>query len=301
MIKTEAELLAAGCTTEELKSIRRQFRGGVSGARGSQYEDTYATWRLLKAMKAYLDTGVEASVQRQALMPVDDVIYLSKNREEYCQLKTSPDTTWTADDGAIRKQFELQKRICENAQDFKPFTLRLVTPEEKRKRLLNEKLPASLQGVTEVVAFRFDKLTEQWNEGGECCEILKELCAFEDYSPSRREAIFMTFLDVVLKTPEAEPTSLSAVIEEVIQRKPSTALRLREFQLPERWEEAISILGKIENLTIDIIGGFCHYRYHHGFFEEGEIGRTGTGKLDRFLERVIEHEPENFYDFEALL
>lgn len=211
MLRTEADLLAAGCTQEELTKIKQQYRGGVSGAGGSQYEDVYATWRLLEAMNVYLVTGLEASVQRQALTPVDDVIYFDDDKEEYCQLKTSPDVTWTAEQGKLEQQFLLQQRLCQNAPEPKPFILRLVTPNEKRKRLLEDSLPDTLATATEIVTFKgFETLKELWMEDGHCYNLLKDLCAFESDSPSRREAIFFVFFDVIQKSRVGSPVASSS-------------------------------------------------------------------------------------------
>ena len=302
MFRNENDLLEAGCTADELRAIKSQYRGGVSGAKGSQYEDVYATWRLINAMERYLATGLGASVQRQALCAVDDVVYEDTGTEEYCQLKTSPATAWTAEGGKLEAQFALQQRLCQNAPTLKPFVLRLVTPDERRRTLLEDGLPVSLSETTRVDYFQgFENLSELWTVGGACYELLTDLCAFEGDSPSRRENIFFVFFDVIQKAPAATPCSLNQVIEEVMQQRPTCALRLRDFALPEKWPQAVSILRGIANLNVDIIGGICHYVYEEGFLEEGDIGRTGTERLERFLDRVIEREPETFDEFQSLL
>lgn len=116
-------------TDHETRRIR-QHRGGIAAFRGHTYEEFFATYRLLLAVRGQLDgRRVRAALQLKNCH-VDDWVEDDAIERRFFQLKNSKAQTW----GAVRGAFEAQARDRPRGRKM---SLNLVIPAKStRKRLL---------------------------------------------------------------------------------------------------------------------------------------------------------------------
>ena len=290
------EQVAGWVSPDELKFVRKMHTGGRSGGEGYRYQDHYAVFRMIAATPAYLESGRDLGAWLEDFAPVDDVVLeVSETEREYCQLKTGTAVTWTADEGRLRRQFELQRKICEACPDIDGYTLRVVTPRADRHTSLQENLPQSLEGCTQVDLFPL--VSALWDTGSPAFDSLVELCAFDSESPATREAIATFFYSQVVNCGAGEVSRVSDVVTR-IREHPSIYLRHDAAEPPAEWARAAGLLGAVSGLKLVVERGFCHYSC--GPFR-GLVARCDTVSFARFVERVLEAPPTSYAEFSRLL
>ena len=196
----------------------------------------------------------------------------------------------------------MQKKLCEARED-KRFLLRLVTPQQARYRSLSDNLPLALRECTEVTLFEQPKgRRETGSEDSPCYQELRNLCAYEPDSPSHREIIASIFYDRLQSTPSGEVCYLSAISEHIENNEDlalAVPIVLGEVERPPEWAEAVTAVKRISGLELHINGGFCYYDYIYksGAAESGSIGRVGSERFNRFLDRIVNTKPSAIDEF----
>ena len=297
---SEDDLQAMDCSREEIDRIKRQHRGGTAGASGVLYEENYALYRLIKGMTTFLLNQDDLGVLLQDFGAVDDVVVDSSSLREYCQLKTSPSETWSANSDKLARQFRLQKKICLRASDIQAFLLRLVTPHPDRRNLLIRNMPSDLQDCTEVEFFeQVESFTQLFTPGGSCHQDLRELCAANPDSLSELEAILFIFLRYLRACRLGEICYTSSIVKWIQEQESErlVSIKLPGLQVPAQWKQVKALLGAIPGLTVDIDGGFCHYSYKDIVEEKGHIGHVESASFHRFVTRIIDNQPKTFEEF----
>ncbi len=146
---------------EAVTYLRRKHTGGVSGEKGTRYEDLFAV--TLIAEQAYRLNGLCDGVNLEAQAPmyfVDDLVVREDgNTIEQCfQLKNSPNIIWGRGKKSITDDFERQL-VISKAAGLPPPKIALVTSDAKCSASLQATIPASLSGAAEVRWFPWAETT----------------------------------------------------------------------------------------------------------------------------------------------
>lgn len=286
------EQLSSCLSPEDLALVRAMHRGGSSANRGARYQDHYAVFRLLLAACEYLAKGTDARVWLELECAVDDVVVevLGTGHRSFCQAKTSEATSWAARSGRLRRQFEIQRTLCDHCLEG-AYELVLVTPSERRRQVLANSLPATIAERTRVEHFQ---LTDQiWSVGSPAEPALEVLvCAAGGLS--QREAIVRYVYSHVATGKPGEALKVSAIVAALRACSLGNYLRDPGAAPPASWEGLVAALKGVPGLEVSFVDGAC--RYALGRFS-GLIGRCDTPEFERFAERIVARPPSSFAEF----
>jgi len=135
---------------KELKYLQNKHRGGLSNAKGQDYERFYVVKEILRICA---DTNDLSSISfvPQAEAFVDDLKEQLPDGNVYCQLKNVEHLHWS--DGnpshTIEEDFQLQAQLCDERQEV--FMLRMVYSNGDS---CIKTIPCSIAAYTEVEHFR---------------------------------------------------------------------------------------------------------------------------------------------------
>lgn len=289
---TDADLKRAGFSKNAIKKLYRRQKGGTSGARGFAYQRRYALLRT-----AELAHVPGASVQMEALCPVDDVVTRQPSFVEHAQCKTSKDT-WGKNRKKLEKEFTDQRTLLRAATlTDAEMKLVLVVADAACHAKLQQTIPLTLTGVTKAEHFPLPTPEHHpWTVTRFAVALDALLPPLLRGSPSWREAIYKE-----LNHAAGEPWQPAKVSDILDAAATSNLLLPLVFSQPKPWTvtptdwaSAMTTLGRIQGLTIATTGGVCCYSELNG---SGFIARCDTPRFKRFVEDVLRSKPATMADF----
>lgn len=143
------------CLGEKLAQYAaNKHRGGSSGAKGTRYEDHFATWMLVQAAAAFIEdpsTG-DPHVTSQTLGFVDDLRVSSNLSTDYFQLKNAATVSWTSGEHPIAADFNYQFLLSKHRGEPTPRT-NLTVSDAGLAVALSGSIPVDIRCHTAVLNF----------------------------------------------------------------------------------------------------------------------------------------------------
>ena len=280
-------------------SDKQRQIGGDNNKRGSRYEDFFAVSRLIQFASRTIEHRSEVRMKEQADCPVDDFLLIEPESHHFHQLKASKDITWGKAGRKLEKEFLDQKDACREAGHR--FQLVVVVADEKRKESLTANMPPALAECTTVLLFPELKRPSQLVRHDETEKAIAAIYAGRGKSVSEYENIVNAFL-IAWKEHEPDASGLCHLDSVVtkIHQLPIGLLRCVWDERPEVWREAERILNSIRGLQWWVDRGYFEWALppaDHGICREP----CGSDSFQRFIERLVDHRPASFADFERLL
>lgn len=284
---------------DALTYLKNKHRGGVSGKKGTRYEDQFATFKVAESIASHVEHGKPLPfAEEQAFGFVDDLALAFTDATKYYQCKNSSSVSWTAGDHPICVDFKCQAELANALQKPSPQTHLVVSDTEKAQALLSA-VPTEIEAHSSVEYFPyFGSVNRLVLEHAPLRKAMAALTRTEhpsdDDLASAFGALLLSWILVV------GGCAVEDILQSARQRSPQL---LRVFPLTDGTEslqqEFLDALAAVPNL---------HYSVKRGFFSCAAEGLSVTLDRDcaseeflRFQRRVIQEKPRNFDDFWDLL
>ncbi len=288
--------------------VANKRRGGDSGRKGVQYEDTYCAYqlsRLLCCLATGNDVG-DATLDLQAEAVVDDLVIIESEVTRYFQCKNASKVSWEAGKHPIKDDFSAQMCLAlhqgaqASASNKKQVKTILTVSSPALADTLSKNIPDSIADHAEVDYFpyfdgslnrlvlEFDALREQ----------LSTLAKHDNPADDQLEAVLGALMLGIRKR------NGQGSVQEMLQAAQAVSphlIRLMPSQVAE-----FKLIDGVEELLAQIPG--LNYDLSRGFFSWKAFGTSGTlpyscldEQFGRFQRRLLDLKPSTFDAFEGLL
>jgi len=280
--------------------LEKKHIGGVSGKKGTRYEDLVATAKMAQLVSAYLrkPAGKWPVIEEQAYAFVDDVITREAKKTRYYQCKDVESLSWGAGTHPIEEDFRKQLQLCDACNEPNP-SVRLVVSKKSLARGLKKGLPASLQKRAKVEHFPASPTVNQLIFKNKALRKWLRSLARKAHAPQDDlEVAFKALLSAWIHLDGA--SNLYDLVTVARKQSPQVirAFPVKKVSAPPRFVQA---LAGIPDLTYDLDRGFFSWNY-------AKKGMSGilpedcdSEEFKRFVERVVKTPPTTFEDFWAQL
>lgn len=292
------------CGRPRAEYVRRKQIGGVSGQKGTRFEDWLAVFRIAETCRAAFEQGQGRFVKRrnatfygQVQCFVDDLVVRRSHRLEviHYQAKNRQSASWGTRGGSLRRDFIDQKLICEDQTLC--YQLVLVVSNLANSRRLASKIPQELIGKGSVLYFPYrTRLSELLRAHASFREALQDMTPYTSASMSDLEATGLALLGVWINAGNriSAQRAMAKMMEGrgPLVRPLNPVTRLRP--------KLTAVLDSIPGFHYHLEKGFLHWRY--GRTDSGcyryHCGSSGFGK---FAVRQIARQPRTFEELEGEL
>jgi len=294
----KAGLLAAGLTSEAIGNLTRRRGGGTSGGLGYEYQRWYALLRVIQLATSQPD----ASVHMEGLCPVDDVIVENAPGYEFSQCKTSKDTTWSGANNKLKKEF-LAQRSVNSKFGITSYRLLLVVPDKRSASRLTAKLPVKLAKCARVVLFPLAAPIHHHWTVPDCQSALDQLLPPLIRGASQREQLYRN-ISAAANSPWHTVTGRQ-LIGKVLEMNRELPVVVQANACGswtvtmDLWNQALSCLGKIAGLKVDVTGDICCYALPPT--DTGFVARCDSTRFRSFVASVITNQPRTMQEFMEVL
>lgn len=282
-----------------LKYLQNKNRGGMSGKKGTRYEDQFAAFKIAHFLAEHVQHGDPLPViEEQAYGFVDDLAVVSVASTQYYQCKNSDSVSWTSGEHPIETDFKCQLDLAKALQKPDP-TVQLVVADPRNARKLTDKIPADIAAHASVDYFPFPGSVNQLVMAhAPLRDKLAALTRVENPEFDEMEAAFSALLLAWVRV--VGGSSIDNILQSARKQSPQL---LRVFP-PTDGEEFL------QPGFVDALAGVpgLLYSVKRGFFSWTAAGisvtfdRDCTGEeFGRFQQRVIHAQPKNFHDFWDLM
>ncbi len=281
--------------------LQNKNRGGVSGSKGLDYENKFATFKLAEHAIILLTHSIDCKFSPQHLGFADDlVIFNSDIDAHYFQLKNSVSVSWNKKPHPLYLDFEYQYMLS-SILGIKRISCQLVISDMKSTKKLHRLMPRSIAEFSSVFYFPevngIHELRLKMPEFNEC---IKGLCAFP-HEDDKLDAVA-----IVLNAAwcNAAPSgSASIKVSELL----GAAKRIQPSYI--RWvvnpiplnDKAKKVLENIENFSYSTDNGFFSWSWCDGL-ESGTLAYDCSDpRFASFQQILIRSSPSQFSELEGLL
>ena len=283
--------------------LERKHTGGVSGKKGTRYEDLVATAKMAKLASDYLRKPASKwpLIEEQAYAFVDDVITKEAKKTRYYQCKNVKSLSWGGGTRPIKDDFRKQLQLCDACNEPNP-SVRLVVSKKSLARGLKKRLPASLQKRASVEHFPASSTVNQLIFKNKALrKWLRSLARKAHATQDDLEVAFKALLSAWIHLDGA--SNLYDLVTVARKQSPQVirafpVKKVSKVSAPPRFVQA---LAGIPDLTYDLDRGFFSWNY-------AKKGMSGilpedcdSEEFKRFVERVVKTPPTTFEDFWAQL
>lgn len=281
--------------------VANKHRGGLSGTRGTRYEDHFAVWVLARAAVALIDdpSSNDPHMASQVSGFVDDLRVSSEASTDYYQLKNAATVSWTSGEHPIAKDFEHQFVLSGHRGEPAPRT-HLIVSDPALVEPLSARIPESIRDHTSIADFPWletaNRLVLTY---APLREILARLAHVENPRDDTLAGVFYMLCSAYLETPRGD--HVRSILDRARGMFPG---QIRTFPISTAWEDAllpafVAVLAGIQGLEYGAERGFFHWS---GYGTQGVFGSDVTSDGFRtFQATVIDSRPSTFEAFEALL
>jgi hypothetical protein len=149
---------------DEVKRIKARHVGGLSGQKGTRFEDLFAVSRLAKELslcysRSTFDNVRGAIVRAQMFAIIDDLsVQVKKPRMiEHYQLKNVAQLRWASGSPSIEEDFIRQKQLCNRAKVKS--RLSLVVPSRALRNKLQKTARLKVARCATVIFFPYEHVS----------------------------------------------------------------------------------------------------------------------------------------------
>lgn len=293
------ETIRLACGPVGLEYLGNKHRGGVSGQKGTRYEDYYAVYRFAEfAGESYTEAGglngnESLEFLSQVKCFVDDLVIRGGrlSGEQFYQLRNVQDLSWGSGGKSLAWNFENQKTL--SMQAGYDCNCCVVVPDEELRATLAEGMPSKLAKFSEVQYFPWletlDRYIRSWPEFYEAIASLSayEQPTYEKCLPVAR-GLLAAWVDA-----GANPVRMENVLREL----QSTSSYVRpiegERQLSDEFVEA---LAQVENFVWWQERGYFHWRSADGLDSGTLTYNCHTPRFELFIAWVTNNGPTSLDD-----
>lgn len=288
--------------------LKNKHRGGVSGGKGTRYEDLFAVVQVAEhARRLGPDSG---SVSLEAQVPVyfiDDLVVREQGDPpvECCfQLKNSPSVTWGSGEKSIADDCLKQLQLFAAAGLPTPDVV-LVTSDLECASSLKAGIPVELSGAVDVWWFPWaDNVNVLCNLWPAAMESVAWLSKHKN--PNFQEVSDVLKLLLGVWVSQSGNVVVADLIEEARKLSPALIRPLvpDEIALQALTEEFKNALAEIENFSYSIVKGFfCwEFSFTNGSVQRGIFGQDCLSESFRkFQDRIVRQRPVTFEEIEEEL
>ena len=284
---------------EVLKYLQDKNRGGISGEKGSTYENFYAIYQIALLAQEVIETNREINFSSQIFVFVDDLIIDRKGNTplQHYQLKNSTSVSWGSGLKSISDDFSKQQAL--NQAVSRDSELHLVVSNLELRDKLNDSLPEAIKSFSQVLYFPYESdLMRVIAQQLDFHAAIEYLCAFENPDPDKVECVAM----VLLGAWASSDKSGVSILEVLKKAQGVTPSFIRSFS--QEWQldrEVENILSRVEDLSYNLAKGFLHWKYRDGL-EEGTLTYSiDTERFMRFQKLIKKYKPTTFEALEEFL
>ncbi|WP_158014512.1 hypothetical protein [Ralstonia solanacearum] len=279
--------------------VCNKHTGGVSGKKGTRYEDLFATFTIASILADHVSQGGDLPViEEQALGFVDDLAVAHAKWTKYTQCKNSESVSWHSGTHPISTDFKCQLDLAAALQKPNPAVELVVANQSTAAKLAGE-IPPDIAASTTVTHFPylggFNRLVMEYEP---VRDKLAALTRTEDPTLDELGSAFGALMIAWIGVTGV--CSIEGIMQAARQQSPQL---LRSYP----WTSGEQFLRPELNAALAGVSDLL-YTVKRGFFSWACEGCSGTltcecdsEEFSRFQQRVIQAKPKHFDDFWSLL
>jgi len=278
-----------------------KHRGGISGSKGTRYEDFFVTAQVVAEAVKHLESPAlpDPHVRGQAPGFVDDLRIATDTSTQYFQLKNQAEVSWTSGNHPIADDFAFQVKLSEYRKEPSPCTNLVVSSAELASSLA-QSVPSQIQGHTNVQYFPWTVTANRLLL--ECPDLREQVARLSHSETPTYDAIYGAFC--MLQAACAEHPEGATVLELLTKASSLCPGQLRLLPIDEDWKSHLEpkfcqALAKVHGLVYSANRGFFHWS---GFGTSGVFGSSVLSEeFAQFQRDIVQRQPKTFEEFEEVL
>lgn len=282
--------------------VANKQRGGVSGQKGTRYEDYFVAFKVAEIAAEHISTSNAPwpTIGSQMVGFVDDVVVEDATSTTYFQLKNVQSLSWKRGSHPLEIDFKCQFALAsEKWGKPSPYT-ELVVSSETLHATLTAAIPAPIAAHSRVSFFPYCEggINQYVLTHPGLQECLKALAKSENAHLDELEAVLGV---LILASSYVSPEG--GRVDDIIRK----TRRNFPHQLRSLVADTEQLLEPEFRAALDAIPGLS-YSVERGFFRWEGFGTVGTFRVDcehedfaRFQTEIIAKQPQTFDDFEGQL
>ena len=304
-IASRESLVTTTFGDETLTYLKNKHRGGVSGGKGTRYEDVFAVVQAAEhACRLNVACGAVSLEAQVPLYFIDDLVVREHgNAVEHCfQLKNSPSVTWGSGEKCIAD--DCIKQLMLSAAAGQPKVV-LVTSDGECAASLQASIPKELSGKVEVRWFpwaeRSNVMCQLWPAAVEAVAWLSKYEA-----PNFQQVSDVLTVLIGVWSSQDGNIVVSALIEKARELSPTL---IRPLVADDVVQQALTAefknaLAAIDNFSYSIVKGFFvwDFSFPNGSTQQGIFAQDClSDSFKKFQTRVVKLQPMTFEEIEEEL
>lgn len=292
---------------EALTYLKNKHRGGVSGGKGTRYEDVFSVVQAAEhACRLNVACGAVSLEAQVPLYFIDDLVVREHgNAVEHCfQLKNSPSVTWGSGEKCIANDCIKQLMLSAAAGLPAPKVV-LVTSDVKCADSLQASVPNELSGRVEVRWFpwaeRSNVMCKLWPTAVEAVAWLSKYEA-----PNFQQVSDVLTVLIGVWASQNGIIVVSALIEKARDLSPTLIRPLVADDVVQQalTDEFKNALAAIDNFSYSTVKGFFvwDFSFPNGSTQQGIFAQDClSDSFKKFQDRVVKLQPMTFEEIEEEL
>jgi len=288
---------------KEVDRIQARHTGGVSGQKGTRFEDFFAVFKLVEELSFCYRNGStryknvrRAIVRAQVFAMIDDVaVEVRKPRiAEHYQLKNARQVSWGSGRNSLAEAFLQQKRLC-NKVKVKS-RLYLVVPNQALRTRLQNSASSGLSKCATVAVFPFGSIPLLVQMHKPLRKALIKLSPFRKASVENDK--LLSLAKFVCGHWFAANNKLSINDLAMAMEKEAGAFCRPMKGTRPMPSDIDKLLSRIPRFKWKLHKGFLFWSY--GKTDSGRYPHhCWTREFDRLLARIQQHRPDSFEAIEG--
>ncbi|MGD1861300.1 MAG: hypothetical protein ACFB0E_15185 [Leptolyngbyaceae cyanobacterium] len=283
--------------TATIGYLQRKNTGGISGQKGTRYEDYFAIYKLATMAPGVLENGLPVHFLSQTLAFVDDlVIDIPSEPLQHYQLKNSSNVSWASGSHSIQDDFANQN-YANQVILKRDSEICLVVSDQACSVRLTKRVPSYIQQFSQVIYFPHSTITGLLEQVSSFRVAVTYLSAFQEPAPDKLEYTAKALLGAWINA-----SSNVSGQDLLTQAQKQTPQYIRSFKFSLALESEVeNILSHIEDFKYNLAKGFLHWDYADGLQSGTQPYSIETEEFRRLQERIKDCHPTTFEELENLL
>lgn len=283
---------------EKTKYIKNKNKGGISNAKGNNYELHYAIYQIAKYAPRVLEHGEEIYILSQAEEFVDDLQLgcIQKNWKFDYQLKNSKQVSWDKGKHPISEDFNDQQKL--NSLRGRESKQYLIVSDMALANKLNQSKPSEIAAFSHVEYFsEVGTVNARLLSEKDFHHSINYLCAYPNSSDKLE--IVAGLLMTAYKNTSQSKNNIIEILHLARKHNPS-CIRIFGTTLP-LLEAVKEILNNIPDFDYDLDRGYFKWQYLNGLYTGQLLYDCNDTKFRKFEELILKEKPACFEELEGLL